>query len=114
MYSIEINKEQKVVLIKVTGFFNDKIAHKYKNEFQEKVESITTDEYKLIIDGSRAPITRSTLLDKLTETFEMYVSLNFKGVFMLKSNSLPATTQAQRIIRDNNFPIKILDSIEEI
>lgn len=113
MYNIDVNKKDKTVTAVVDGFFNQETAQNYVADLQKTANSVSAKDYVFVVDASNVSVTKTDLVEKLKETFKLYLSFGFKKVAIVKSKSPTAVLQGKKIIKSENLPIQIVDSIKE-
>lgn len=113
MYSFEINKTDKTMIAKVSGFFTEEEGKKYITDFQNKVKTIDPSIFSLIVEGSKLSTTSSKAVEGLKNCIRFYMSNGFEKIILVIPDSVTAKMQAQRVGTEVGFKGDYVTSIDE-
>ncbi len=114
MFKMELNKEKKLFVITMGGFFREDEGKKFLDDYNTNVKSITPASYTLVLDGSGLLTSKQDMLPVLKNCVSLYKSSGFKSIVSLPPSSKTAEMQLLKAIEEVGTKIKFVDTIDNL
>lgn len=110
-YKMAINEVDKELSIQVHGLMREEDTESYMGDFQETINKVNKETYKLVIDGTYQTTVPSKVVPQLEQILNFYSSLGFKEVVVVKPASKIAQVQLRNALERIDFNGALVDSI---
>jgi hypothetical protein len=107
MFTIDINKTNKILYIVIEGFIKSEEAKSYILELEEKIASIDTTEYHLIIDTKNVLAAPTNSTNFIKDSMDILSNKTFKNAIRIVPQSVVAYSQVIRLNKDESFYGKV-------
>jgi hypothetical protein len=94
MFSFKIDREKKVFIATVSGYFPKEEGIRYVSGFLEELKSIIPSNYVLIVESSNLLTTAYDAEDDLKACFQLYSDLKFKRIIFVMPKEFSVKSQA--------------------
>ena len=100
-FKFDVLEKDKIVNIVFDGFFEDKEAEKFKEEYAKIVNKLgNSKEYELHIDSKEMTLIKASLLNDLSKCIKQY-TIDFKKVSVLeRKNNKILKIQTDKVIEN--------------
>lgn len=113
-YKVEADRTRKLFIATVGGFFQMSDAEGFIRDFMQEGSTIQASEYTLVVDASGLSTVKQDLLDILEQAFKMYMTLGFKKIYMVESNSAITSMQIRKVAEKTNFTGELVKSMADV
>lgn len=116
MYTMEIKSKERIFLITMSGFMTEEESLAYIKEYKEKIKSINSSEYNIVVDGKELKTTSQKLIGLIQEAQNLIANTPFKQRYSIMPKSTISTSQIKRVSSENKvFDDTIfVESYEEV
>lgn len=109
-YDISWDKEKKVILMDVRGFFKPEDGESFIKDYNSIVSKIKPSEYTLVVDPEDLRTSSQDMLPVLKGCFELYESSGFKEVLMITPTSAISAMQLKNVQKDTGVRMEFVKS----
>lgn len=115
MYKLELNPNEKVFLITMSGLLSKEEGDRYLTDLQRKLKTFNTSEYYLVVNTQELKASKQDSIDNIKNSIELIVTTPFKGLYNIVPKSVITSSQAKRVVKNDMFnKIIPVQSYEEI
>lgn len=112
--SVDINDEDKIIYVKVTGFPSPIKTSQCIELYRESMVKIDAEEYSLLIDCLKMALFKDSSIPVLKELFKMYARTGFRHIVFVIPKVVMSYIQIKRV--ESNVPelnVTYVKSVEE-
>jgi len=113
MIKISTDSSKKVIFVKVTGMVKKEEVVDYINELKNEISKINPREYTFIIDAKEQKALSQDAIPLMKDAFQIYVGTPFANRFSVVLDSAIASSQVNRVAKDDAEQFTMLSSVEE-
>jgi len=110
---MNVNPAEKTMVIKVVGFIKADEAANYMKDYQDNINKINTQDYKLVIDGREQSAVASDVVGDMKEAIKMYMNSGFKKFAIVTPQSAVSRIQTKRATTEAGFTGSLVETLEE-
>lgn len=97
LFTLNLNKAEKVVCAVNQGTFNPEAANAFASEYKKIVDSINPSEYELRFDASNLRVNSQDVIPSLAACMEMYKKDGFKNIVFNCGTNATLKMQVRRV-----------------
>lgn len=112
MYKMELKPG--AFIITISGFIKEDEAQAFIKDYKENITKFIPSQTNLILDGSKLATSSANMLPTLEACLKMYISDNFKNIYLTELESVTATMQLRNLNATQFFnKIKLCKSVSD-
>ncbi|WP_347380013.1 hypothetical protein [Paenibacillus pabuli] len=98
-YSIELNRNSKVMYLMVAGTFNNEKVAEFIRDYNSNVASVVASEFVLEIDVTDMKVLTQDMIPQMQACHQLYRESGFKKVVFVTNGSALVQSQMARVAR---------------
>jgi hypothetical protein len=110
MYSIVNDTENKKLIFTFIGFMSVDEGKLFKRDLAKVIREIVPRDYMLVVDSREMKPVLQEIISEFRESLKFYMSMNFKKIYIIASESYITHNQAQRVMKEVGFSGIYIDS----
>lgn len=114
MYKLEINNTKKTFNLTFSGMMTPEEVEDFLKEYNSKVSSIPSSEYKLVADASNLRVSKQEMLPLMKNCISLYMQTPFEKRYIVEGDSIITNMQMKRVCSDANANIHFIKNVNEV
>ncbi|MBY0124380.1 hypothetical protein [Bacillus sp. S/N-304-OC-R1] len=110
-YKMAINEVGKEIHVQVHGLIREEDAEGYIADLQDTINKVPRHDYTFVVDATHQTPVPSKVVPQLEQAMQLYSSLGFKDIFVVKPSSKIAQVQIRNVLERIKFTGSIIDKV---
>lgn len=114
MFSIENDTKNKKLTFTFNGFMSQDEGNLFKRDLTKVMREIVPRDYMLVIDSREMKPIMQESIAEFRESLKFYMSVGFKKIYFIVSESFITQNQAGRVMKEVGFTGILIDSPDKV